>query len=118
MKIIQTIMMKRYIIKLWIRIFIFLFVTYLYLSNRQALETFIYQPLYLGITPLHVLWVVFMLMMVTHLFPKEPFTMALLKSEKEKFTKINSYYKNPTIYTFLNSGTKTYINIQTSMSFH
>ena len=93
MKIIQTMMMKRYIVKLWIRIFIFLFVACLYLSDRQSLETFIYQPFYLGITPLHVLWVVFMSMMLTHLFPKEPFTMALLKSEKNKYEEVPNYSK-------------------------
>jgi len=34
-----------------------------------------------------------MLMMLTHLFPKEPFTMALLKSEKEKFQEVKDYSK-------------------------
>lgn len=32
-------------------------------------------------------------MMLTHLFPKEPFTMALLKSEKEKFQEVKDYSK-------------------------
>lgn len=86
-------MMKRYIVKLSIRIFIFLFVACLYLSDRQLLETFIYQPLYLGVTPLHILWVIFMVMMLKHLFPKEPFTMALLKSEKNKYEEVPNYSK-------------------------
>ena len=93
MRLIKTIMMKRYLFKLWIRIFIFLFMIGLYVYDKQLIETFIYQPLYLGITPLHILWVVFMIMMVTHLFPKEPFTMALLKSEKEKYVPVENYSK-------------------------
>lgn len=93
MRLIKTIMMKRYLFKLWIRIFIFLFMIGLYVYDKQLIEMFIYQPLYLGITPLHILWVIFMVMMVTHLFPKEPFTMALLKSEKEKYVPVENYSK-------------------------
>ena len=34
---------------------------------------------------MHVLWLVFMLMMLKHLFPKGRITMALLKREEKKF---------------------------------
>lgn len=46
---------------------------------------FLKQPLFSTINFVHVLWFGFMLMMLRHLFPKEPFTMALMKSRETKF---------------------------------
>lgn len=93
MKIIKTIMMKQYIIKLWIRIAVFVVVAGIYLYDQELMMQLAYQPLHQGINLLHLIWFGFMVMMLTHLFPKEPFTMALLKSEEEKYQAVVNYSK-------------------------
>ena len=93
MKLIQTIMMKSYLVKLGIRIAIFLGVVVFYFYDKNLMMQWFHQSVFLGITPIHILWAIFMVMMIKHLFPKEPFTMALVKSEKEKYVPVENYSK-------------------------
>lgn len=93
MKIIKTIMMKQYLIKLAIRISVFIAVLGIYLYDKDLMIRLAYQPLHHGINLLHIIWFGFMVMMISHLFPKEPFTMALLKSEKEKYKPVYNFSK-------------------------
>lgn len=93
MKLLKTRMMKEYLIKLSIRIAIFLAVLIFYIYDKEMLLSFILQPLYAGVNAMHVLWFVFMVMMIKHLFPKEPFTMALLKREEKKYVPVENYSK-------------------------
>ena len=91
MRLLKTTMMSRYLVKFAIRIVIFFIIFGVYLFNRELLLTLVTTPIHYGITPLHILWLGFMLMMIYHLFPKEPFTMALLKSKKEKFVPVEGF---------------------------
>lgn len=77
--------------KLALRITIFLTVFIMYLYDKNLLVTLLHQPLFSSINFLHILWFIFMGMMLKHLFPKEPFTMALLKSKKKKFVPTFSF---------------------------
>ena len=52
--------MKRYLMKFAFRVAVFLGVLGLYLFHKDKLTEFATQPVYMGITPLHVLWIVFM----------------------------------------------------------
>ena len=88
MKLLKTTMMSRYLVKFALRITIFLIIFGIYIFNKQLLLTLITTPIRYGVTPLHILWLGFMLMMLYHLFPKEPSTMALLKSRKEKYVPV------------------------------
>lgn len=86
MKIIKTKMLTRYMYKLAVRVFIFLAVFLAYLTHKEVLYEFItheftFGILEHGISPLHVLWLVFMVMMFFHLFPHEKLTIALRKEE-------------------------------------
>ena len=93
MKLLKTRMMKAYLIKLSVRIAIFLAVFIFYLYDKEMLLSFILQPIYAGINAMHILWFVFMVMMIKHLFPKEPFTMALLKREEKQYVAVDNYSK-------------------------
>jgi len=57
MKMIKTIMMKRYIIKLWIRIAVFITVLGIYLYDKELMMQLAYQPLHHGINLLHLIWI-------------------------------------------------------------
>lgn len=101
MKLVKTKMMKRYIIKFAIRIIIFLFVLSIYLFNKDLLLNLLNTPIRLGITPLHIIWLIFVIMMLAHLFPnKDSLTMALLKAEKEKY-KTTENYDELELYKYL-----------------
>ena len=90
-KLIQTAMVKQYEIKLAVRVFIFMAVFIAYLVDREGMYRLLQQPIRMGITPLHILWLVFMIMMINHLIPKEKFTMALRKSYKEPYVPVEGY---------------------------
>lgn len=92
MKIIKTSMLKIYLFKLLIRVAIFLTTFIFYLIHKDWLVEFMMQPIGMGVTPLHVLWLIFMCMMLKHIFPVERLvTMALKKSEKKEYQEIQNY---------------------------
>lgn len=91
MKFIKTTMFTRYLIKFAIRICIFLSILSIYIFNKDLLWELVSSPIRYGITPLHIVWLIFVLIMLVHLFPKEPLTMALLKAEKNKYETTENY---------------------------
>lgn len=89
-------MMSRYLWKFFIRLTIFCLVLYCYLFEWEAFEQILMFDLLQGsimipVTPLHVLWLTFMLMMITHLFPNQTLSMALKKGQKENFRENPKY---------------------------
>lgn len=91
LKWIRTTIVRQYEIKLFIRIMIFLMCLIGYLFFREEIYALANQPIQLGITPLHILWLIFMIMMINHLIPKKNFTMALRKTYKEKYVPVPDY---------------------------
>ncbi len=91
MKIVKTPMLKRYLIKFVIRIVIFGVVFFTYLMHKEMLEELMHYNFTLGITPLHVLWGIFMLMMLLHIFPHKRLTMALMKRKEENYIETSEY---------------------------
>ncbi len=90
-KLIKTNMMVRYLVKFAIRIAVFVAVLILYLTDKVLMYRLMMQPIYMGITPMHFLWLLFMGMMILHIFPMEKVTMALLKTEKKRFVPQDDY---------------------------
>lgn len=78
-------MMKRYLVKFTFRICVFFSVLGLYQFSDVSLWELANQPLVYGITPMHVLWVTFMVIMLSHIFPGTFRTMALKKADKETY---------------------------------
>lgn len=91
MKLQFTKMLNRYIFKFIFRLFVFGSVLFLYLTDKGKLTSFVTQPVSMGITPLHVLWLVFMVIMVFHLFPKDILSMALRKAEGKHYEEVAGY---------------------------
>ena len=63
-------MVKRYSFKLFIRVAIFVSVFALYIINKDLIKEilnmkFTFGIINYGITPMHVIWLVFMVMMIT-----------------------------------------------------
>ena len=90
-KLVKTNMMVSYLVKFAIRIAVFIAVHILYLTDKELMYRLIMQPIYMGITPMHLLWLLFMGMMILHIFPMEKVTMALLKTEKKRFVPQDNY---------------------------
>lgn len=91
MSIVKTKLMNLYLAKLLLRITVFVGVLGFYIYNKELLMSLVLQPLYMGVNFMHILWFFFMLMMLKHLFPKEPYTMALLKREEKKYVPVEGY---------------------------
>lgn len=92
MKLVKTSMLKIYLIKLAVRLAIFLISFGLYLFRKDHFVTFLSTPVFFSITPLHILWAIFMFMMIKHIFPTEKLvTMALRKSEKKQYREKPGY---------------------------
>lgn len=90
-KIEFTPMMKRYLVKFTFRVCVFFGVLGLYLFSDVSLWDLANQPLVYGITPMHVLWVAFMVIMLSHIFPGTFRTMALKKADKETYRENTGY---------------------------
>ena len=93
---IKTEMVKRYSVKLLARIIIFVFVFGLYLVNKDLILEiltikFSFGIANYGVTPMHVIWLVFMVMMLSHLFPSDKLSMALRKNKKETYVEVPGY---------------------------
>lgn len=83
--------MSRFLFIFAIRIFIFLFVLWLYVFQKDNMFTFITRDIREGITPLYVIWGIYMATMIMHLFPSKLRSMALLKSKEEKYVEVENY---------------------------
>ncbi|MBE5953262.1 MAG: hypothetical protein E7257_03775 [Lachnospiraceae bacterium] len=95
-KIIETAMLKRYWIKLIFRVVIFVGFLVIYLKDRALLGYLLNYEFHLGIidygiTPIHALWLIFMVMMVSHLIPNKRKTMALEKSLEQSYISVEGY---------------------------
>lgn len=99
-RIIKTLMLKRYFIKFAIRIFIFISVAIIYLYDKSFAYSIMTTPFWKDVTPLHVLWMIFMVMMIRHIFPTEKLTMALRKSEEKVYIE-NPGYKEIDLLRFV-----------------
>ena len=93
MKLQKTHMLTQYLIKLLARFSIFVAVLVTYVINKD----FLYRVMSMkftqfGVTPIHLLWAVFMGLMLIHLFPgKRILTMALRKRKEENFQPVADY---------------------------
>lgn len=90
-KWISTIMTKIYMVKFIIRILVFLVVFSLYMIDKEQMMTLLTTPMLAGISLMHVLWFMFMVMMILHIFPLEKVTMALKKAESEPYKEVEGY---------------------------
>ena len=88
---ISTGMTKIYLVKLVFRVAIFLGVLIMYLLDKEFMMSFMTSPVWKEIAPLHILWLLFMVMMISHIFPFERVTMALKKAKPEPYQEVEGY---------------------------
>ena len=87
----RTQALKFYLFKFACRIAIFAAVLGLYITHRTWLEEFMNQPFWKGITLVHVIWAIFMGIMILHLFPNNRLSMALRKMKETEFREAEGY---------------------------
>lgn len=100
-----TRMMNIYMAKFLTKLAIFLCVLAAYITNKPILLRFMTHEFTFGISkygisPLHVLWVIFMIPMIRHLKPKESFSMAMKKS-KEMGYQENEHFNDLELLKFV-----------------
>ena len=91
MKITFTPMLKRQTFQFVLRLVIFLGIFAFYLYDKELLYRLATQPIHLGVTALHLLWLIFMVTMLSHLFPNNSLTMALRKREPDNFDAVPNW---------------------------
>lgn len=87
----KTKMLNRYMLSFLFRLMVFFFVFIFYLIDKQLMYKLMTFPIYMGFRPIHFIWLVFMIIMLMHVFPTEKLTMALLKAEDKHFKPVNDF---------------------------
>ncbi len=80
-----------YLVKLAFRLLIFGTVLGFYLFDREKLTSVVNQPFFHEITPLHLVWAFFMLIMIAHLIPNNRLTMAWQKARESVYRPVPDY---------------------------
>ena len=84
--------LKKYFLKFAVRIAIFFVLLWIYFYHRDYLTEFVTSDRFdRNLMPLYVIWAVYMLTMLQHLFPSSLKSMALLKSKQEKYVAVENY---------------------------
>jgi hypothetical protein len=85
--------LKFYLVKFAIRIVIVLIFLALYITNREGLVDMMMQPIWHGINFVNVIWVVFMVIMISHLIPNNRLSMAWKKAKESEYRPVENYDK-------------------------
>lgn len=84
-----------YWVKLIFRVTVVVSMYALYFTRRDLITKYMEQPFYKGITLVHVIWLVFMLVMLLHLLSQthlvDRLTMAIRKSRAKEFVPVKNY---------------------------
>ncbi len=91
MKLQMTPMLLRQSGQFLLRLSIFALVLGLYLYDKDLMVQLATQPIQLGINILHIIWAIFMVMMLAHLFPNDRLPMAMRKSCPQNFSPVADY---------------------------
>ena len=107
-----------YLIKFAVRICVFIGVLVMYLTHKEELGLFMNQPITFGITPIHVLWALFMTLMIRHLFPANTLSMAILKQKEETFEEVSGYSELSLLRFVQNMNIRAWIVMLVWLSFN
>ncbi len=119
----MTRMMKRALINFFFRLFVFIFIFGLYLTRKEMLFEFMTHEFTFGISeygisPLHALWFVFMVMMIQHIFPNKELSMAYKKGKIEEFEEVPGYSRLELLEFVQNMNVKAWIVMLTWLIFN
>ena len=108
-KISFTQKMRKYLVNLGIRVAIFVTILTLYLTKREDVVAFMTRSGSVGFTISHLIWGVFMFIMILHLFPNRLRSMARLKAEKKHYVPVNDYSEHGLLKYSMNENRKAWI---------
>ncbi|MBP1581790.1 MAG: hypothetical protein J6A26_05285 [Oscillospiraceae bacterium] len=91
MSIVRTPMLKRQTLQFVFRLLVFFIALGFYLLDKEHMFQLATQPIHLGINFLHILWAIFMIMMLAHLFPNGRLPMAMRKSCPQNYAEVKDY---------------------------
>ena len=74
-----------YLLKFACRIAIFLGVLFLYIKDRDLMGSFMTKPFWHEFTLIHLIWFVFMGLMIMHLIPNNRLSMAWKKAKETEY---------------------------------
>ena len=83
--------LKLYLVRFCIKIIAILFLMVFYITDKQGMTEFLTRGIIWKISPLHIIWAFFMIIMILHLFPNDLRSMALLKSKEKKYIPVENY---------------------------
>jgi hypothetical protein len=83
--------LKFYLFKFAIRLAIFLAIAVLYIRDRDFLIEFMNRPFFSWFTPLHLVWGLFMAIMISHLIPNNRLSMAWRKARENVYRPVKNY---------------------------
>ena len=83
--------LKFYLLKFTFRVAIFLGVLCMYLKDRNLMGSFMTQPFWHGFTLIHLIWLVFMGLMILHLIPNNKLSMAWKKAKETEYRPVEAY---------------------------
>jgi hypothetical protein len=89
-------MMKRALINYGFRLFIFISIFIMYIRHKEILVEFMTHEFTFGvseygISPLHVLWGIFIIMMLQHIIPNKYVSMAFKKGDIRGYDEVKDY---------------------------
>lgn len=103
-KLVMTNMLRKYLVKFCFRILVFILAFIFYIRHRQWTSDFLQSSFWtldfarfqIGITPIHILWAIFMIIMVFHIFPRlgGKRTMAIRKAIERDYIPAQTYDGN------------------------
>lgn len=83
--------LKFYLVKFAFRIGIFLSVLTLYIQDRNLIEGIITKPFIYEFSLIHLIWIVFMGIMLLHLIPNNRLSMAWKKAKETEYRPVEQY---------------------------
>lgn len=104
-----TPMLKRYLLKFAMRITVFGLILCAYIWNKQIVYEFVTRPIYKGIEIIHLPWLIFMTIMLVHIFPDDKLSMALRKGEEENFRPTKNYSELDLLYFVKEQNVKAWM---------
>ena len=119
----MTKMMRRALINFFFRLFIFSIVFIAYIFDKKTLVELMTRKFSMGygqfgISLLHVLWAIFMIMMLGHIFPNNSLSMAFKKGKKGNFVPVENYSRLSLLEFVQNMNIKAWIVMLVWLSFN
>lgn len=83
--------LKFYLFKFSLRLIIFIAILVLYITHRELLINFMNKPFFSDFTPFHVIWGIFMFLMIMHLIPNNRLSMAWKKARENEYRPVQNF---------------------------